>query len=441
MKKAVSVLLSAVMLCSFAVPAFAEVEEAPQISVIINGEQLLFGDNIPMSENFRTLVPMRAIFEKLGAVVDWSDETLTATATIGSKVVDVQINRYSINIDGELKETEAPARLIYDKYTYVPLRAVAEAFGADVQWDEDTQTVTILTSPAVISVGNIAITERDFRSYLVEANTQIYNEFIADNNIADKEALAQAFSWNAENTARSFQIARAKAEEDAAILAFAAQNGVTLSDDDNNVVNEYVEQVKTSYGDNYEAALNSNGLLSEADFIKGLKRNRMVSKMKYELSENPDKYMGGVDLSQYVSDETVSAQHVLIAFEYTDKDGNSATRSDAEALALANAVAASAKGGKDFVALMKQYNDDLGEPESGYTFGKGEMVKEFENMSFALKIGEISEPVKTVYGYHVIKRVSGQTEAVKFIRANSAVTVNEGVLSGIPVELDTERPY
>ena len=66
---------------------------------------------------------------------------------------------------------------------------------------------------------------------------------------------------------------------------------------------------------------------------------------------------------------------------------------------------AKAKAGEDFAELAKTYTDDPGSKENGgeYTFGRGEMVKEFEDTAFALKPGEISGLVETTFGYHIIK--------------------------------------
>ncbi len=67
------------------------------------------------------------------------------------------------------------------------------------------------------------------------------------------------------------------------------------------------------------------------------------------------------------------------------------------------------KSGEKFGKLAKELSVDSGSAKRdgnlGY-FGRGKMVKEFENSAFKLEIGQISEPVKTQYGYHVIKRLA-----------------------------------
>ena len=76
-----------------------------------------------------------------------------------------------------------------------------------------------------------------------------------------------------------------------------------------------------------------------------------------------------------------------------------------EALAVLERI----KNGEKFGKLAKELSIDSGSAKRdgnlGY-FGRGKMVKEFENAAFNLQAGQISEPVKTQYGYHIIKRLS-----------------------------------
>ena len=67
------------------------------------------------------------------------------------------------------------------------------------------------------------------------------------------------------------------------------------------------------------------------------------------------------------------------------------------------------KNGEKFGKMARQFSTDSGSAKRdgslGY-FGRGKMVKEFENVAFALQTGEVSEPIKTQYCYHIIKRLS-----------------------------------
>lgn len=94
----------------------------------------------------------------------------------------------------------------------------------------------------------------------------------------------------------------------------------------------------------------------------------------------------------------VRASHILFSFE-GEKDTNAIK-------AAAREVAVAAKAGKDFAALAKQYSKDPGSASRGGDLGwftKGRMVKEFENAVFRMKVGEVSSPVRTQFGLHIIK--------------------------------------
>jgi hypothetical protein len=112
-----------------------------QIPVYLDGERLYF-DTPPTITNGRTLVPLRKIFEELGAEVAWDQETKTVTAVKGDRSVSVTIDNKSAVVNGKSVTLDVPATLV-DSRTLVPLRFVSEALGASVDWDQETSTVTI----------------------------------------------------------------------------------------------------------------------------------------------------------------------------------------------------------------------------------------------------------------------------------------------------------
>lgn len=101
---------------------------------------------------------------------------------------------------------------------------------------------------------------------------------------------------------------------------------------------------------------------------------------------------------------TVRASHILFAYQGSGVPG--VTRSKEEALKLAQEILARAKAGEDFAELANTYSDDGGGQGGGDLgfFGRGRMVKPFEDAAFALKPGRISGLVETQYGYHIIMR-------------------------------------
>ncbi len=99
-------------------------------------------DQQPIIENGRTLVPLRGIFEALGASVDWDNATQTVTAQRAETRISLQIGSQKMLVNGEEKTLDVPAKLI-NGHTLVPARAISEAFGCDVQWDAEHWSVRI----------------------------------------------------------------------------------------------------------------------------------------------------------------------------------------------------------------------------------------------------------------------------------------------------------
>jgi peptidyl-prolyl cis-trans isomerase D len=103
------------------------------------------------------------------------------------------------------------------------------------------------------------------------------------------------------------------------------------------------------------------------------------------------------NIAQYSTPEQVAASHILFKLEGQDE---AAVRKQAEE------VLARAKAGEDFAALAKQFSEDESNSATGGSlgeFGRGTMVPEFEQVAFAMKSGEISDLVKTSFGFHIIK--------------------------------------
>lgn len=142
MKKIISLLLTfGMMLSSMSVMAQNDV------TVLKDGEELLFDVN-PYIDVDITMVPMRAIFESVGAKVTWDDETRTVISIyqVGDEYRNLilQVGTDYAFFNGEKIAMEKTAVIVGDR-TFVPLRAVIETLGHDVSWDPDTYTVTITT--------------------------------------------------------------------------------------------------------------------------------------------------------------------------------------------------------------------------------------------------------------------------------------------------------
>lgn len=114
------------------------------IKVSVDGDYLSF-DQPPVLANERTLVPFRAIFEKLGASVDWNGETQTVTAVKGETEITLKIGESAIYVNGEKKQLDVASQIVNDR-TLVPVRAISESLDCEVGWDGDTKTVIIKTA-------------------------------------------------------------------------------------------------------------------------------------------------------------------------------------------------------------------------------------------------------------------------------------------------------
>ena len=115
----------------------------PGVTVIMDGQVLTF-DSPPQLIGGSTMVPLRAIFERMGAEVNWYGPTQTVTATRGDTVVVLTIGDPNPTVNSIAVPLPQPAVLM-GGVTLAPMRFVAEAFGGTVSWEHDTLTATIQT--------------------------------------------------------------------------------------------------------------------------------------------------------------------------------------------------------------------------------------------------------------------------------------------------------
>lgn len=115
------------------------------VAVTINDELLKFPDQNPCIIDGRTLVPMRAIFEALGAKVRWLNEYRIVAAKKDNTDIFMRIDDSVYYVDEDERFFDVPPQIINDR-TMIPARAVAEALGCTVEWDQATKTVIITTA-------------------------------------------------------------------------------------------------------------------------------------------------------------------------------------------------------------------------------------------------------------------------------------------------------
>ncbi len=130
------------------------------ITVVLNGETIDFTDDAgnkvdPQLINNRTMVPVRKIFEVLGATIEWDGATETVTAKTEEKTMKLQINNNIATVTtGEETEelTLDSAPVVIDGRTLVPVRFISETLGLKVGWDDPTQTVIIMDTGIILEI-------------------------------------------------------------------------------------------------------------------------------------------------------------------------------------------------------------------------------------------------------------------------------------------------
>jgi len=157
--------------------------------------------------------------------------------------------------------------------------------------------------------------------------------------------------------------------------------------------------------------------LNDDQVLAGLVRAQVTEETKVDEAEARKYYDEHKE-----SYEEVTARHILIRFKGapTPVKPGAKELSDEEALAKANDIRKRLLAGEDFATVAKAESDDTTSSNGGLlgSFPRGRMVPSFDQAAFALKPGELSEPVKSQYGYHIIKVDEHRTKTFEEERAS-----------------------
>ncbi|RCW69659.1 peptidylprolyl isomerase [Saliterribacillus persicus] len=174
------------------------------------------------------------------------------------------------------------------------------------------------------------------------------------------------------------------------VLKTILENNYDVSDEE---VDQEIETFKEQYGEQWESVLAQSGYEDEEAFKEDLRINLLQEKAVTEDIEVTDEEIE----NRYERMQTdLVASHILVEDEAT-----------------ANEVMEKIESGEDFATLAEEFSTDTASAANGGNleqFSAGSMVPEFEEAAYALEIGEVSEPVQTDYGYHIIK-VTDRVEA------------------------------
>lgn len=195
--------------------------------------------------------------------------------------------------------------------------------------------------------------------------------------------------------------------EELVLLQEAKKQGVMPSDAD---VKKRVEETIKKFESKekfLEALKNYN--MDEKEFTEWTKQNVALDALYNKVTNNVKvtdeevKQYYEANKEQFNTSEQVRARHILIKFDTAQEKVG---RTEEQAKKMAQDLIKELEKGADFAKLAQEKSEDPGSKNNGgeYTFSRGQMVPEFEEAAFSLKPGTFTkEPVKTQYGYHVIK--------------------------------------
>lgn len=199
------------------------------------------------------------------------------------------------------------------------------------------------------------------------------------------------------------------------VIELEAEKGkITVSDEE---LQKELDELIESYGgeETFQELLASNSM-SEEDVKEDIRKFSLTTKLMESVIDITDEEVATHfedNKETYNQAEQVEASHILVADEETAKE-----------------VQAKLEAGGDFAELATEYSTDTASNSQGGSlgyFGKGEMVEEFETAAFSMKIDEVSDPIQTEYGYHIIK-VTGKKEAKEAVLEDVKEEVYDNLL-------------
>lgn len=198
-----------------------------------------------------------------------------------------------------------------------------------------------------------------------------------------------------------------------AIYQQAKKEDVLPKDDQ---IQQQIDSFNESIKNNgeYQEELKKMGINEEFlkfQFTRDLANNNLQERFekKAKISENEMKKYYKDNKKSFYTD-TVTASHILLKTQ-DDKGKELSVEKKKEAKKKVQEALAKVKSGEDFAKIAQKYSEDPSASSGGQlgTFGRGQMVTEFEDAAFSMKPGQISDIVETQYGYHIIK-VTGRVD-------------------------------
>ena len=146
--------------------------------------------------------------------------------------------------------------------------------------------------------------------------------------------------------------------------------------------------------------------------------NKYLSGVAEAKAKVPEEDIRKAYQEEMAGDKTASVRHILLLTQ------GKTEAEKAEARKKIEDILVKAKAGEDFAALAKQFSEDPGSKDNGglyENFGRGQMVKPFEDAAFSVPVGQISGVVETAYGYHILQVVDRKKETRPFEEARAEI--------------------
>lgn len=370
----------------------------------------------PYVENGVTFIPLRGVLEALGAKINWVPETKQIEVNIADNNIILTMNSNTALVNKRNVSMDKPVQSINNR-TMIPIRFVAENMGCIVNWDGTKNEIDIINK-TIASAKGISIGYGEFDKALAWAKyltEKQYGSGMWTTEAENGKTWAEIFPQIVLNELITGEIVEAQAY---------AQN-MQVSDDEIN--SEMAKYQKLINEDQELAKVVKQHNISDW-FLRGMARESLIGakyKSNYAQSINITDNEMNTYYDNHKSDytaEKVKASHILIKTH--DDSTAKGQEYNQEAYQKALDILKRAQAGEDFAQLAKQYSEDSGTAlnggEMGY-FKKGQMVPEFEQAAFSLKAGQISDLVKTIYGYHIIKVEDHTTEVSTYDQVKDSI--------------------
>lgn len=169
-----------ILIFCFSITVFGD----SSINVYVNNEKVEFDVN-PILENNRILVPLRGVFEKLDAKVDWNKNISEVVIKDKYNEVEMLLGNNKVMVNGEIKTIDTPTKMINSR-TFAPIRFISESLGHTVKWDQETNSVYITRNDSPKHSSNLVLTvgSKENLAALLEYNSKLFSYMYLERDIA-----------------------------------------------------------------------------------------------------------------------------------------------------------------------------------------------------------------------------------------------------------------